>query len=223
MEKIISFDLDGTLVDHSFSNAIWHEEVPRLVARKRCISLDEAKEWVFSQYREVGEESLEWYDLGYWFRRFRIGESWRESLRRHRYLIQPFPEVREVLRSLAERYPIMIISNASRPFIEEELSHRDFHGITFFRIVSATSDWGEVKKTGQFYKKVCEALGVEPSNLVHVGDHLEFDFLAPWKAGIRAYLLDRSGIAKGEYVVKDLVEFSVKVVDGYFSAGGMGS
>jgi putative hydrolase of the HAD superfamily len=218
--KMISFDLDGTLVDHSFSNAIWHHVVPELVAQKTGMTREEAKSWVFSQYQEVGEASLEWYDLEYWFKRFGLREDWREVLARHRDLIRPFPEVRGVLESLAQRYPLMIVSNASRAFIEEELSHKDFQGLQFFRIVSATSDWGQVKKTGGFYRRLCEALGIDPTRVVHVGDHEEFDFLAPKEAGMEAYFLDRSGVARGDHVVRDLEEFSLKVTDGHWSPGG---
>ena len=218
--KILSFDLDGTLVDHSFSNAIWHEVVPGLVAQKRGMALEEAKSWVFSQYQEVGEASLEWYDLGYWFERFGLREDWREVLFRYRHLIRPFPEVRKVLESLAQRYPLMIVSNASRAFIEVELSHKDFQGLQFFRIVSATSDWGQVKKTGEFYRSLCEELGLDPAQVVHVGDHEEFDFLAPKEAGMAAYFLDRSGVATGDHVVRNLEEFSLKVMDGHWSPVG---
>ncbi len=215
--KIISFDLDGTLVDHSFSNVIWHEVIPERVAQKRGMTLEEAKSWVFSQYQEVGEASLEWYDLEYWFKRFAIGEDWREVLFRYRHLIRPFPEARKVLESLAQRYPLMIVSNASRAFIQVELSHKDFQGLQFFRIVSATSDWGQVKKTGEFYRRLCEELGLDPAQVVHVGDHEEFDFLAPREAGMGAYLLDRSGAATGDHVVRDLEEFCLRVMDGDWS------
>ena len=49
----------------------------------------------------------------------------------------------------------------------------------FGQIFSATSDFREVKKTPRFYQRVCEILKVRPEELVHVGDHYEFDYLVP--------------------------------------------
>jgi FMN phosphatase YigB (HAD superfamily) len=45
--KLISFDLDGTLVDkNSFDKIFWEEEVPKLYAAKKGMSIEEAKKKV---------------------------------------------------------------------------------------------------------------------------------------------------------------------------------
>lgn len=208
---IISFDLDGTLVEHGFSTAVWREAIPHLVAQKRGISLEKAKPWVYKQYDQVGEGSLEWYDLAYWYSRFGLDGAWRQTLHDHRHLIRLFAEVPEVLEELKPEYDFIILSNASRAFIEEELSQSKLDFFPFLHVVSATSDFGQVKKTSSFYRQVCERLGLNPSQLIHVGDHLEFDYEAPTQAGIRAFFLDRSGKQRTDYSVKDLREFASKL------------
>jgi len=208
--KFLSFDLDGTLISLDFSVAIWHEAIPKLVAGQRGISIDEALTWVSNQYETVGEGSLEWYDLTYWFRRFDLEEEWRKTLDRYQHLIHPFPEVKDVLKALANDYRLIILSNASRPFIQAEMEVGGLNGL-FEHVVSATSDFGEVKKTRRFYTKVCQTLGVETHDMVHVGDHWEFDYLAPLNAGIEAYFLDRSGERDGPGIVHDLNEFAKMV------------
>lgn len=207
----ISFDLDGTLVDHGFSTAVWREAIPALVAKRRGLSLEAAKAWVYMEYDRVGQEALEWYDLAYWHRKFGLDGAWRRILDEHRHLIRLFPEVPCVLEDLSQHYDLIILSNASRAFIEEELSHSGLHEFPFLHVVSATSDLQQVKKTNSFYKKVCNRLGIHPSRLIHVGDHLEFDYHAPVRAGIRAYFLDRSRAESAEYCVRDLNEFAAKV------------
>ncbi len=64
----ISFDLEGTLVTSDFSNFIWNEGIPKLYAEKNCINLDEAKNFIFTNYSRVGEEVIDWYDIKYWFK-----------------------------------------------------------------------------------------------------------------------------------------------------------
>lgn len=208
---VISFDLDGTLVDHGFSTAVWREAIPALVAKKRGLSLEAAKAWVYMEYDQVGQEALEWYDLAYWHGSFGLDGAWRRILGEHRHLIRLFPEVPSVLEDLSQNYDLIILSNASRPFIEEEFSHSGLHEFPFRHVVSATSDLQQVKKTSSFYKEVCSKLGLDPSRLIHVGDHLEFDYQAPVRAGIRAYFLDRSGEKSDEYCVRDLNEFAARV------------
>jgi putative hydrolase of the HAD superfamily len=207
---ILSFDLDGTLVNHDFSTAVWREAIPALVAEQRGMDIPDAKEWVFGQYDSVGEGSLEWYDLTYWYDRFGLREDWQETLRRHRPLIRLFPEVRGVLRALGRVFPMIVLSNASHPFLREEMACSGLDGL-FQHAVSATSDWGQVKKTRSFYQRVCAGLNLDPRRLVHVGDHWEFDYLAPRDAGIEAYFLDRSGSRDGPGVVRDLAEFARRV------------
>lgn len=210
-QHIISFDLDGTLVDHTFSTAVWREAIPALVSKKRGLPLEQAKAWVYSEYDRVGEGALEWYDLAYWHQRFGLDGTWRQTLGQHRHLVKLFPEVPQVLQELSSGHELIILSNASRPFIEEELSQSGLDSFPFLHVVSATSDFGQVKKTSSFYQQVCKGLGLEPSRLIHVGDHEEFDYKAPAKAGIRAYFLDRSGKKKTDYSVRDLREFAMRV------------
>jgi len=76
----------------------------------------------------------------------------------------------------------------------------------FTRIFSATSDFRKVKKTADFYRHICDILGASPEEIVHVGDHYEFDYLVPQTVGIQAFYLDRSAQQKGESVVWTLGE-----------------
>jgi putative hydrolase of the HAD superfamily len=68
-----------------------------------------------------------------------------------------------------------------------------------------------VKKTAEFYQQVCDILSVDPQEIVHVGDHYDFDYLVPRRIGIRAFHLDRSGERMGEFVLKDLSELGKRI------------
>ncbi|HUL30961.1 MAG TPA: hypothetical protein VLZ03_10970, partial [Thermodesulfobacteriota bacterium] len=81
----------------------------------------------------------------------------------------------------------------------------------FSRIFSATTDFGEVKKTAGFYERICQILETRPQEVVHVGDHYEFDYLVPRSLGIDAYYLDRLGKKKGKHVLQDLRELAERL------------
>ena len=77
----------------------------------------------------------------------------------------------------------------------------------FTHVFSCTSDFDEVKKTPDVYVSVCRILGIEPEEMIHVGDHRHFDFIAPRQLGVTAFLLDREGKEEGDFIVHDLREF----------------
>ena len=61
-----------------------------------------------------------------------------------------------------------------------------------------------MKKTIGFYRQICQILGANPEEIVHIGDHYEFDYLVPRTLGIQAFYLDRSGEHKGDFVIWNL-------------------
>ena len=81
----------------------------------------------------------------------------------------------------------------------------------FDQIFSATSDFVEVKKTTGFYQKICQLLKANPNEIIHIGDHYEFDYRVPLSLGIRAFYLDRTGKQSGTFVISDLWNFEKKL------------
>jgi HAD superfamily hydrolase (TIGR01549 family) len=62
----------------------------------------------------------------------------------------------------------------------------------FVRIFSSISHYGQLKSP-DFYLRICEEMDVKPSQVIHVGDNWQFDFLNARQVGINALYLDRSG------------------------------
>jgi len=125
--------------------------------------------------------------------------------------INIYPDVNDILDGLKGRFPIILTSNAGREFIDVEMEATGL-GRYFDRIFSATSDFGEVKKTTGFYQRICQILGTRPQEMVHVGDHYEFDYLVPRSLGIHAFYLDRSGEKNGDFVLRDLRELEERLL-----------
>jgi len=203
MPKIISFDMDGTLVDAEFTDWVWGHGIPTLYAKKTGVSFEEAKALVTQEYLKVGEGAIEWYDIKYWFRFFQLDESWKSVMERYADKIKVYPDVNHLLQRLKGRFPLILTSNAGREFIDLEMEATGL-GRYFSRVFSATTDFGEVKKTAGFYQRICQILETRPQEMVHVGDHYEFDYLVPRSLGIRAFYLDRSGKRSGDSVIPEL-------------------
>ena len=168
-KQYISFDLDGTLVELGFTDLVWHQGIPELYAQKEGVGLSEAQKLVLAEYRKVGDGALEWYDIGYWFKRFDLPGRCQDLLEQYARQVRVYPEVHEVLGQLKEHYTLIVLSNAAREFIDIEMREGELAGY-FDMIVSATSDFGLVKKQAEFYHRVCGNLQVQPHELIHVGE-----------------------------------------------------
>jgi len=192
MKKVVSFDLDGTLVNGVFGDMVWNVGIPEEYARRYSLSFDEAKQYILREYEAVGDENILWYTIDYWLERFDISVSSDVLLQRYVNYIELLPDTKEVLEKLQERYTLIIASNAARIFVEKELLST---GIAhyFTHIISATTDYNLVKKQEKFYQKLCTTLNVHTDQLIHVGDHLIYDFYVPSKLGIESYFIRSDG------------------------------
>jgi len=210
MAPIISFDMDGTLVESGYTDWVWNQGIPELYAAKAGYSFDDAKAFVEREYRKVGEAAVEWYDIQYWFQYFQLERSWRALMEHYVDKINVYPDVHHLLDRLRGRFRMILTSNAGREFIDVEMGATGLDRY-FDQIFSATSDFREVKKTPRFYRRVCEILNVSPADLVHVGDHYEFDYLVPRAVGIQAFYLDRSARREGKFILQDLKDLEKRL------------
>jgi putative hydrolase of the HAD superfamily len=186
MKKIISFDLDGTLVHGKYGDIVWNQGIPEEYARKYGMSFEDAKRLIRARYEAVGDTSIEWYHIDLWLKKFDLPVPASTLLDRYESYIEAFPDTIEVLQALATKYILIVASNAARIFVDKELSYANLTS-HFTHIISATSDYGMVKKEAGFYEKLCDSLNASPDEIVHVGDHRVFDFEAPSRLGIDAY------------------------------------
>ena len=210
--KVVSFDVDGTLVSHGFADCVWLQGIPMAYADKEGLSFEQAFEYVKSEYDKIGEHRIEWYNIDYWLRKFDLDIPYEKLFKKYEDEIKVYEEVESVLAVLkGEGYELILSSNAATEFIEFQIKPiKKF----FLHVFSATSDFGEVKKTNGFFARVCEILDVKPQAVVHTGDHSVFDFLNPRKIGITAYYLDRARRRnvkdkvrkEDEFVISDLRE-----------------
>ncbi|MBI2908178.1 MAG: HAD family hydrolase [Chloroflexi bacterium] len=204
--KVVSLDMEGTLVTLTYSHKVWHEGIPDLYARKVGIGFREAKRLVQQQYDDVGEARPEWYDINYWFTRFGLSDPQR-LLEDYGRELAIYPEVKATLQRLSKDYCLVVASNSARDFLQVMTKAV---GNSFKTVFSAISDGGQLKTEG-FFLRICRETGVTPAEVVHVGDHLEYDFHAPRRAGLHAFHLDRSQKTSGDSVVKDLEEFEERL------------
>ena len=210
MIRIISLDMDGTLVNSRFVDKVWMEGVPRPFAEKMGMDFIAAREYVIGEYTKIGSDQLEWYDLKFWIDKFGLSVGKEQLLELYEDEIEIYPEVEEVLELLSRNYELVVTSNAARDFIDIELDGLEGY---FREIFSATSDFREVKKSPLLYGAVCAHMNARPFEVLHIGDHYRYDYESALDAGLDALFLDRKGERQGPEVIGDLRE-AVELIGG---------
>jgi len=186
--KVISFDAEGTLMTPDFSHTVWHEAIPAFYSQRNGIELTQAKKIVALEYDKIGDQRHEWYDINFWFRHLHLGVP-EPVIQSCQDKVSYYPEVIDVLSSLDSQYRLIIASGTPLELLHYLL--RDVEPY-FTHVFSSTSHYRQLK-TPDFYLQVCGKMNVAPSQVVHIGDNWQFDFLNPKQVGIHAFYLDRSG------------------------------
>ncbi len=207
--QILSFDLTGTLATFSFCNSIYFKGLPRLYAAKYDISFEQSKKYLIECYDEIGDQQANWYDITYWFKRFDLGDGWNSLLNELSSNIEYYSESKLILEELNREYDMVLTTNACREFVEIETVDIKSY---FTRIISCVSDFGEVKKTPEFYGKICRLLKRSPEEIIHIGDNWLFDYIAPKEHGLTAIYIDRSQETRGEFVIHNLNELKARLL-----------
>lgn len=202
--EVISFDVDGTIVKQNFADKFWLEEMPKIYARRHGMDFEEARSFLKTRYDEIGNEDRRWYLPTYWFDRFDLEKDPQTVLAKMKHELEVYPDAIEVIQILHEQECTMIVvSNASRIFLDVELE-----GIKkyFASIFSCVSDFNEVKKHSQVYERAFKEFGVDPQQVLHVGNNPKFDYRVPREVGASAFLIDREGKHTHENTLSDLRE-----------------
>ena len=186
--EVISFDAEGTLVTPDFSQSLWHEAIPALYAQKKGLDLAQAKKMVTIEYDKIGDQRHEWYDINYWFSYLDLGSP-EPAIQSCQNKVHYYPEVAEVLSSLSSQYKLIVASGTPLELLRYLLQDIQPY---FAHIFSSTSHYKQLK-TPDFYLGMCRAMDFKPSQVVHIGDNWQFDFLNPKQVGINAFHLDRAG------------------------------
>ena len=210
MVSIISFDLDGTIMQQGFADSVWLIGLPKLYASQKNLDFETAQTLLMQSYDAIGSDKREWYDLTYWISHLGLSVTPADLLQLYKDAIKPFPDATPVIQHLSKKYTLIISSGAMSEFIHIQLSST--HLIHYFsHLFSSTSDTNMVKKDPLFYQTIAEKLQVSPSEIVHVGDNEIYDYQSPTKAGCKAFYLNREKTKTAPHIIHSLTEFEQRL------------
>lgn len=206
MIKVISFNVDGNLIDKTpFDDLFWFEVIPLEYSRIHKISLDKSKAIVEKVYKEISLFDPDWYRPEVWFKKLQIDPNEEVMVKN---LIATFVPYRDAISAITHLYSmqtckLIAVSNSSKRFLTFKFRAAGVQGC-FQRVFSAVDDGHKVKHDVGIFREILISMGISAPELVHVGTDHHGDYEVPKALGIHAVLLDRNSVSKNEDVISSL-------------------
>ncbi|MCY4366480.1 MAG: HAD family hydrolase [Chloroflexi bacterium] len=101
----------------------------------------------------------------------------------------PYPETREALEALSEKYRVVVLSNADDCFLDPVLDRLAFP----FDATMSSEGGQSYKPNPQLFHTLLGRIGVKPEEAVYVGDRQLEDIKGAQEAGMGAVWINRAG------------------------------
>ena len=116
----------------------------------------------------------------------------RDFAARRREAMRLFPETRAFLDALRARgLPLALVTNGDAVQQRDKIERHDL--ARYFGAILIEGEFGCGKPEERVYREALRRLGVRPEGTWMVGDHLEWDVLAPQRLGLTGVWIDRGG------------------------------
>lgn len=144
----VLLDMDGTLLDLNFDNHFWKEFVPLNYAKKRGLTIEQAKEELVPLFKSM-EGRLEWYCLDYWSQALALDIVGLKA--EIAGLISVLPHVVEFLEAV-RRSPrkVLLVTNAHPGSLGLKMEKTCLY--PFFDEIVSSHDSGKPKEHAEFWQ-----------------------------------------------------------------------
>lgn len=225
--RALSFDLDDTLWDCApairHAEATLHgwfaRETPRIVARHDPESLAAHRAAVLAEHPELAvdvtasrRKAIERLLIEHDYPVSRVDEAFT-VFHRARSDVVLYEGVPELLAALARRYRLAAITNGNADLERIGLA-------AHFDVILAASLERAPKPAPDMFHDCVERLGVEPHELLHIGDNARTDVGGARRAGVRALWFNGRGerwpeeLAPPELEVGSIAELGERLLGG---------
>lgn len=232
--KAIVFDINGTLIDIQTDEG--NEEVYRGISHFLTYQGIQTHRWEVRDeyYRLMGEQLKASREA---FPEIDAVELWREYLRRRpeacqalhpeklkwmprflaemyrgisRYRLQLYPEVKNVLDELSQRYKLAALSDAQSAWALPEMRAVGIDG--YFQPIIISGDCGYRKPDSRIFQAALERLDELPENVLFVGNDMYRDIYGASRAGMKTVFFSsnqgrkKANAAEADYIIYQFTE-----------------
>ena len=118
--ECLLFDMDGVILDNTYDNNFWQNQIPSVLAKKRQISFEDAKRLAI-QIFNYKKNSKDWYDLDYWSNMLDIDIEKQKKAKESYEKIRLYEGSISCLEKLKGKMKMILITNAHRKTLNIKL------------------------------------------------------------------------------------------------------
>ncbi len=112
--------------------------------------------------------------------------------------IECYPDSLAALERLADKYPLVSITNGNADLERIGLAH-------FFRHIITARGCGVAKPNGRIFTLACTKLNLHPREVLHVGDDVALDVIGAHQAGLQTAWINRTDATWMHSIKPDLI------------------
>ena len=205
----ILLDIDGVILDQNFDNLFWGEWLPAVVAAKKDISLEIAKEDIYKTSKQL-YGTLPWYELKFWEDKYDVDLiSLAEQNKSYVKFIEGAEAVLKFMSSLNKK--IFFLTNCDSRLLKVKSSQVSLLNYADNWISSV--DLGVIKEDQKFWTIAFNQLNVLASESIFFDDNISIvnsaiDYGIKYSVHITEPTNNDSVIyeSKSEYQIRKLVD-----------------
>ena len=122
--ECLLIDMDGVILDNTYDNNFWQNQIPRVLSKKKNISFDDAKRLAI-QIFNFKKNTKDWYDLDYWSNMLGIDIEAEKRSKESLSKIKLYDNVTSTLAELKKQTRLILITNAHRKTLNIKLEKFD--------------------------------------------------------------------------------------------------
>ncbi len=196
--ECLLIDMDGVILDNTYDNDFWQNQIPRAIARKRNIKFDDAKRLAIQVFT-YKKNTKDWYDLDYWSNMLDVDIEAEKKSKESLDKIMLYEDAQETLKSLKKRFRMILITNAHRKTLDIKLSKYDI--TEHFDEIICAHELYYVKEDIQLWYMLRQRFNVKYDKTLLIEDTLK-NIKAALSAGVAAAIyLGKEKITTDERII----------------------
>jgi putative hydrolase of the HAD superfamily len=191
-------DMDGVILDNTYDNNFWQNQIPGVISNNKNISFEDAKRLAV-QIFNYKKNTKDWYDVDYWSNMLNVDieAEKRSSISFDR--IQLYEGVTKTLNKLKDNFRLILITNAHRKTLNIKLEKYDLS--PYFENMICAHELHYVKENIQLWYMLKSRFKLDYTKTLLIEDTIN-----NIKVGLSA------GISQAVYLGDEIYEDSKKIL-----------
>ena len=118
--ECLLIDMDGVILDNTYDNDFWQNQIPEVIADSKGIAFDDAKRLAI-QIFNYKKNTKDWYDVDYWSNMLDIDIEAQKRSEKSFSRISLYDGVIDTLNVLKNKTKMILITNAHRKTLNIKL------------------------------------------------------------------------------------------------------